>query len=202
MRLGAPVTTRPFWRRHTLSIAIAALLLLVLCFTPTSAHAEDAVQVTGTDGSAQTWTTARLKEVLASDVKAVEWTSRGQKHISSSVPLLAVLKASGVPVALKMDPKADPRLKNYNLRLAIVIQGGDGYTATFSLAELLPEIGSREVWLAIDEDGKPLPDRDGMAKLVVPADQKPGRWVRNVARISVVDPAAATTQPTSQGIRG
>jgi hypothetical protein len=202
MRLGAPVPTRPFWRRRTSSIAMAALLPLFLWFTATSAHAEDAVQVTGLDGSAQTWTAARLKEVLASDVKAIEWTSHGQKHASSSVPLIAVLKASGVPVALKMDPKADPHLKNYNLRLAVVIQGGDGYTATFSLAELLPEIGGREAWLAFDEDGKPLPDRDGMAKLLVPADQKPGRWVRNVARISVVDPAAATTQSTSQGIKG
>jgi hypothetical protein len=201
MRSCAPLPPHPI-RQRKLTTAMAALLLLVLCLTPTSADAEDAVQVTGTDGSAQTWTAARLKEVLASDVKAVEWISHGQKHTSSSVPLIAVLKASGVPVTLKMDPKADPHMKNYNLRLAVVIQGGDGYTATFSLAELLPEIGGREAWLALDEDGKPLPDRDGMAKRLVPADQKPVRWVRDVIRISVVDPTAAIAQPAVPGIKG
>jgi hypothetical protein len=99
-----------------------------------------------------------------------------------------------------MDPKADPHVKNYNLRLVVVIEGGDGYITTFSVAELLPEIGGREAWLVFDEDGKPLPERDGALKVIVPADQKPARWVRDVTCITVVNPAAATTQPTTRTI--
>jgi hypothetical protein len=105
-----------------------------------------------------------------------------------------------VPVALKMDPSADPKLKNHNLRLAVVVEGADGYTATFSLGELMPEIGGKEAWLALDEDGKPLPQR--LVKLVVPADQKPARWVRDVVSITIVDPTAAITRPATQRAEG
>jgi hypothetical protein len=180
------------------SKTISLLALLILLVTTSSVHADDALRVTGTDGAIQTWTLAKLKETCAADIKPVEFTSRGEKHTSNGVPLLAVLKAAGVPVDLKMDPKADPRLKNYNLRFAVVVQGGDGYTATFSLAELQPEIGAREAWLVFDEDGKPLPDRDGAMKLIVPTDQKPARWVRNVATVTVIDPSP-TTRPALKG---
>jgi hypothetical protein len=181
------------FRRVTLSLFLAFTL-----FISQPARADEGVRVTGTDGTCQTFTAARLKEALASDVKTLEYSSRGEKHTCTGVSLLAVLKAAGVPVGLKMDPKADPHVKNYNLRLAVVVQGGDGYTAAFSLAELLPEIGGREAWLALDEDGKPLPERDGAMKLIVPADQRPARWVRNVASVTVIDPTSPTTQPTTQ----
>jgi hypothetical protein len=176
-----------------------SLLGIVLGLAPSSAGAEEGVRVTATDGTATTWTAARIKEVLATEMKPLEHTSHGQKHTSTAVPLLAVLKAAGIPVALKMDPKADPHVKNYNLRLAVVVQAGDGYTATFSLGELLPEVGGRESWLALDEDGKPLTERDGPMKLIVPTDQKPSRWVRNVTSVTVVDPTAATTRPAAHG---
>jgi hypothetical protein len=175
-------------------------MALILCgtflvYAPRFARAEPSVQVTPPDGSPQAWTAARLRTDLAAEIKPIEFTLRGQKHTANAIPLLAVLKAAGAPVALKMDPKADPHVKNYNLRLAVVVQAGDGYTATFSLAELLPEIGKREAWLALDEDGKPLPERDGVVKLIVPTDQMPGRWVRDVTSIAVIDPAAPATRP-------
>lgn len=210
MNVYIPTSLRPLPHRFTNRPAMAMLPLLLglvlwlvsssvgVCAEPGRGAGGD-VRVTATDGKATTWTAGRLKEVLAAEMKTVEYTSRGQKHTAGAVPLLAVLKAAGVPIELKMDPKADPHVKNYVLRLAVVVQGGDGYTATFSFGELLPEIGGREAWLALDEDGKPLPERDGVMKLIVPADQKPSRWVRNVSGVIVVDPTAATTRPAAQG---
>ena len=61
----------------------------------------------------------------------------------------------------------------------------------------MPDIGGREAWIALDEDGKPLPARDGIAKLVAPADHKPGRWVRNVVSVHIID-ATATTRPAAE----
>ena len=177
------------------------LLIWLLLLTPSPASAGESIRITGTDGTAQTWAPARMKEALATDLKSIEYTGRGAKHTANAVPLLALLKAAGVPVALKMDPNADPKMKNYNLRLAVVVEAGDGYTATFSFGEIMPEIGGKEVWLALDEDGKPLTERDGLARLIVPADTMPVRWVRDVVSIDVVNPAA-TTRPATQPAGG
>jgi len=185
---------RPFQHRAAILVTIMPLLICLLLLASSPANAGESIRITGTDGTAQTWAPARIKEVLASDLKA--------KHTANAIPLLALLEGAGVPVALKMDPKADPKSKNYNLRLAVVIEAGDGYTATFSLAELMPEIGGKEVWLALDEDGKPLTERDGLARMIVPSDKMPARWVRDVVGISVVDPAAATTRPATQRAGG
>jgi Oxidoreductase molybdopterin binding domain len=112
------------------------------------------------------------------------------------VALLSVLQDAGIDTVLKMDPKIDPKIKNYNLRLVVVIHGTDGYTTTFSLAELLPDIGNREAWLALDEDGQALSAKEGPVKLIVPSDAKPGRWVRALDSITVLDPtSAATSRP-------
>lgn len=173
-----------------------ALTLISLLLAP-AVRGEDAVRVVGTDGTAHTWTVSRIKEVLSSEIKSIEFTSHGQKHACKAVSLLEILNASGIPATLKMAPKADPHVKNYNLRLAVLVQAKDGYAATFSMGELLPDIGGCQAWVALEEDAKPLPERDGMAKLIVPTDQKPVRWVRDIASVTVIDPSAATTQPAS-----
>jgi hypothetical protein len=83
--------------------------------------------------------------------------------------------------------KADPKTKNPQMRLAILVRGRDCYAAVFSLAELLPMVGNRAVWLVLDEDGKPLADSDGPTGLIVPDDQMPSRGVHQVAEIDVPD---------------
>jgi DMSO/TMAO reductase YedYZ molybdopterin-dependent catalytic subunit len=96
-----------------------------------------------------------------------------------------------------MDPKADPRMKNSELRLVVGVECRDGYLITFSLGELLADIGNRHVWLALDMDGQPLPQRDGPIRLIVPEDVKPGRWAHAVQAIFVVNITAPTTRPAS-----
>ena len=45
------------------------------------------------------------------------------------------------------------------------------------------------MWIALDRDDEPLAERSAPVELIAPADAKPGRWVRGVASITVVDPA-------------
>jgi DMSO/TMAO reductase YedYZ molybdopterin-dependent catalytic subunit len=156
----------------------------------------DAITIGGSVEKPGDWTVARLKTDLAADISPISYTSHdGTKHSSNAVPLLALLKASGVQTQLKPDPKADPRLKHHELRQVVVVQGRDGYVATFSLAELLGELGNRPAWLAFDIDGGPLPASDGPIKLIVPDDQKPARWVHGIQIISVIDVTPPTTRP-------
>ena len=147
------------------------------------------VAVSGIVAHPLAWSADDVRSTLAGQVSTVEYESHGHKHKAHAVPLIAVLQAAGTGTALKMDPKADPKTKNLPLRLAVVVKGRDGYAATFALAELLPDIGDRPVWIALDADDKPLADRSAPVELIAPADAKPGRWVRGVASITVVDPA-------------
>jgi hypothetical protein len=41
--------------------------------------------------------------------------------------------------------------------------------------------------VAYEQDGGPLPERDGALKLVAAGDQGPSRWVRDLVELSVVN---------------
>jgi hypothetical protein len=183
------------WRKYL----IVGLLFWILTAIPAGADPQPvAVSVSGAVDKPGDWTAARLKAELAADVKAVDFSRHGQKHTASAISLLSLLKAEGIKTELKMGPAVAPKEKNYPLRLVVVVSGRDGYTATFSVAEILPDFGNRAVWLEMDEDGKPLPDRFGPVSLLVPDDVLPGRWVHGIGTIMVLDASAATTQPSDQ----
>ncbi len=181
-------------RRGPRRAGLAACCLALLAAAPATrpatvpAAATFTVTVPGV-GPPEVWAAAGLSARFADGVTSVGYDTHGRHHTAHAVPLLAVLERAGLVTALKMDPKADPPTKNYPLRLAVVVKGRDGYTATFALAELLPDIGDRPVWLAVDADDKPLADRSAPVELIAPADAKPGRWVRGVASVTVVDPS-------------
>src|SRR5215469_14060392 len=146
----------------------------------TAAEPQNVIHVDGAVAKPGDWTAARIANDLATELRPLHYESRGRKHVSKCVPLLALLKAAGVQTTLKMDPSADPKTKNMPVRLVVIVIAQDGYAAAFSLAEMLPELGRRDVWLALDVDGNPLSESDGPARLIVPGDQKPARWVRGI----------------------
>jgi hypothetical protein len=161
-----------------------ALLLLCLPMVAWAAPDAPSLHVSGAVGKPADWTAARLGKDLTGDVQTVYYKVKGVAHTAHAVPLLSVVQAA--------QPAYNPHIKNHRLQFVVAVQGFDGYTVDFSLAELLPEIGHRAVWLALDEDGKPLADDSGPVGLVVPDDTKPGRWVHGVRAITVIDGAQAS----------
>jgi hypothetical protein len=105
------------------------------------------------------------------------------------VPLFALIEAAR--------PRVDPQRKNHRVGFAVITQARDGYTVAFSLAELSPDIGDRKVWVALDADGKPLPENDGPVRLLVPDEGKGHyhRWTLGVTSIVVVDGAKVSAAP-------
>jgi Oxidoreductase molybdopterin binding domain len=176
---------------------VAVLAWIALSASLHAAAGADGITVSGAVDKPGVWTADRLKSELAADLAAISYTSRGHKHTANAVSLLSVLKAAGVQTQLKMDPKADPKIKNFELRLVVVVRGRDGYVAAFSLAELLADVGNRHVWLALDADGQALSPSEGPVRLMVPEDEKPARWIRGVQSIVVVNCAIPTTQPAN-----
>ena len=86
----------------------------------------------------KSFSTDDLAKDFASRVKSIDFNLKGEKHSAHVVPLLDVLVSTGLNVALKMDPKADPKTKNFPLRQTVIITGKDGYASAIALAELLP----------------------------------------------------------------
>jgi hypothetical protein len=138
---------------------------------------------------------AQIQSDLSAEIKPVDYKSKGVQHSFNCVPLISVLKEAGVQTDFVMQPGADPKTKNPQVRRVVLVTGSDGYSVVFSLAELIPAIGNRTVWLALEEDGKPLTGTDAPARLIVPDDKMPARAVHQIASINVIDISAPTTQP-------
>jgi hypothetical protein len=168
----------------------AFLLLFALVLWPSETVLAEAgestpvVHVGGAVSKPCDWDAAKLKETFAGQIKKVDYTVKGQKHVSTCVPLLAIVQAA--------EPVTDSKHKNFAMRLAVVVRAGDGYAATFGMGDLMPDVGNHEAWIALDMDGQPLSGREAPAKLIVPGDGKPARAVWGVTKIDVIDPTAST----------
>ena len=83
--------------------------------------------------------------------------------------------------------------KNDILRKAVLVTGTDGYDVAIALSEIIARFANKQVILAYEEDGKPLPQADGFVRLVVPGDAFAGRYVSNVAQVAVASPGPIPT---------
>jgi DMSO/TMAO reductase YedYZ molybdopterin-dependent catalytic subunit len=93
------------------------------------------------------------------------------------VPLVEVLRAAGVKLGVDL---RGPALSAY-----LVVEAADGYRAVFAMPELDPAFTDRVVLLADRRDGKPLGEKEGPLRVVVPGEKRHSRWVRQVVSLKV-----------------
>jgi molybdopterin-dependent oxidoreductase-like protein protein len=82
------------------------------------------------------------------------------------VRLSDLLIKAGVPLG--------DSLRGRPLALFVVAHASDGYAVVYSLAELDPAM-----------NGKPLDQKQGPFRVVVPSDRRPARWIRMVEAFEV-----------------
>ena len=158
--------------------------------TPSEPQTES-FQILGAVERPGAWTAARLEKEFAGEIKTVAYTLRRDKKPEEKgearcLPLYALIQAA--------KPLLNPKVKNHPLAFVAVVRGDDGYTIAFSLGELTPQVGGRNVYIALDRNGKPLRGDDGPVQLLSTDDQKPARWVHGVASITLVDGFALTNK--------
>jgi hypothetical protein len=95
------------------------------------------------------------------------------------VTLKSVLEKAGVTFGESMKGK---RLTNCLLVLA-----ADGYQAVIALPELDPAFTDKQTMLAFLRDGKPLGEKEGPYRIVIPDEKRMARWVRQVTTLKIVD---------------
>jgi len=103
--------------------------------------------------------------------------NHGAPHTYEGVRLTELLRLVDAPTGARIHADAD---RDY-----LVVTGGDGFRAVFSLAETDSSVQHRAVILADHMDGAPLIAHDAPYRIVVDGDQKPARSVYAVSRIEV-----------------
>ena len=78
--------------------------------------------------------------------------------------------------------------KHGTLRSAVKVSSADGFVVVVAMAETVNAFTERPALLAWARNGIELSDRHGPLQLVVPADLKPGRNVRQVKILEVITP--------------
>ena len=77
------------------------------------------------------------------------------------VALGAILERAGVPRGEKLRGKA--------LRTIVLITASDNYQVVFTLPDTDPAFTDRVIILADRKDGKPLPEKEGPFRIIVPS---------------------------------
>jgi hypothetical protein len=136
---------------------------------------DSVLSVTGLDGRVSSLTSAdladlpRAKAGLRSGVKATAY---------EGVLLSAVLKVAGVP--------SGPRLHGKPVASVVVITAADGYRVVLSLPEADASFRDGAIILADRKASGPLDANEGPFRLVIDADKRPERSIRQVRSIKVV----------------
>ena len=95
------------------------------------------------------------------------------------VTLKSVLEKAGVAFGESMKGK---RLTN-----CLLVEAADGYRAVIALPELDPAFSDKQALLAFLRDGKPLGEKEGPYRIVIPDEKRKARWVRQVTTLKIVD---------------
>lgn len=101
----------------------------------------------------------------------------GKDTAFEGIELAEVLKLAGV--------KFGEHLRGKELALFMVVDAADGYRAVFALPELDHAFTDRIVLIADRRDGKPLAEKEGPLRIVVPDEKRQARWVRQVVSLTI-----------------
>ncbi len=121
-----------------------------------------------------------LEDLAAMPRTKVKATEHGTGATYEGVTLTAILQKADAPLGKEMHGKA---LASY-----VLVTARDGCRVVFALPELDPAFtdAARQIILADTADGKPLPDKQGPVRIIVPQEKKGARWIRMVESVEVI----------------
>jgi hypothetical protein len=94
------------------------------------------------------------------------------------VTVKSVLEKAGISFGEGMKGK---RLAN-----CLLVEAADGYRAVIALPELDPAFTDKQTVLAFLRDGKPLSEKEGPYRIIIPDEKTMARWVRQVTTLKIV----------------
>jgi hypothetical protein len=131
---------------------------------------------------------ADLLRAHAAESIAVRW-QRGEATENAQFTGLKVrslLTLLGVP--------SGRELRGAWLRATVTAVGAEGYEVSFGIGELDPSLTGRRAIVAWERDGAALDTKEGPLRLIIEADQRPSRSVRQLVALRVTRPADHSPQ--------
>jgi DMSO/TMAO reductase YedYZ molybdopterin-dependent catalytic subunit len=164
---------------HTRQRSILSTLLTLLLCAPATLFAQTSQAVAlRVSGDVQTHLELSIADIAAFQRQTIRVTDdKGAQVEYGGVPVAEILKKAGAPLGKE--------LKGPNMAMGLVASAPDGYRVLFSLTEFDPAFSDRVILLADRRDGKPLDNREGPLRLIVPGDKRHARWIRGVDTLAV-----------------
>lgn len=159
-------------KRHFL---FSALLLAVVC--PSAILQSQQLAIQTDSGKQIVLTRADLDALPHVKVVASEHSS-GPVNFEG-VTVKSVLEKAGVGFGESLKGK---RLSN-----CLLVEAADGYRVVIALPELDPAFTDKQTLLVFLRDGKPLGEKEGPYRIVIPDEKRMARWVRQVTTLKIVD---------------
>jgi hypothetical protein len=78
-------------------------------------------------------------------------------------------------------------MKGKRLSNCLLVEAADGYRVVIALPELDPAFTDKQILLVFLRDGKPLGEKEGPYRIVIPDEKRMARWVRQVTNLRIVD---------------
>lgn len=95
------------------------------------------------------------------------------------IDLRAVLEKAGVEFG--------QTLRGKRLASCLLAEAVDGNQVVIALPELHPAFTDKQIALVFLKDGKPLDDKEGSYRIVIPSEKRMARWVRQVKALKIVN---------------
>ena len=134
-----------------------------------------AIQVGGEVANPRSYTLDDLRALPAEQVRGVVRVGGSdQAFVFDAVRLFALINAAG------------PTISGDGAGYYVRIDGADGSQAIVAWGEISPDFEGKPVAVAYTQDGVPLDDATGFARLVVPGDLRGGRSVASITAITLM----------------
>ena len=78
-------------------------------------------------------------------------------------------------------------LKGKRLAFCLVAEAADGYRIVIALPEMDPAFTDKQIILAFLKDGKPLDEKEGPYRIVIPDEKRHARWIRQLTVLKIVN---------------
>ena len=134
------------------------------------------------------WSAKLLKAQFADQVRKVKFKdpmSSWKEKTGNGIPLLSVIKAA--EPRLEKVTKFHKDQMHYDMSFLVILEARDNFRVYFSLAELMPQLGSTEVFLVWDKEGELLSGKDAPFRLVTLNTKMPDREIYGISSITIVD---------------
>jgi hypothetical protein len=118
------------------------------------------------------------------DIEALEHvkvttSTAGVSTTFEGVAVKALLEKAGVGFG--------ESIKGKRMASCLLVEAADGYRVVLALPELDPAFTDKQVVLAFLKNGKPLDDKEGPYRIVIPDEKRMARWVRQVTALKIVE---------------